>query len=63
MTSEQEILEILQIGETQNAEFKQRLTKADLKQDRRQKLVTRIRYMTCWDRGRQWEEMDGKWAD
>jgi elongation factor 1-alpha len=47
MTSEQEILEILQIGETQNAEFKQRLTKADLKQDRRQKLVTRIRYMTC----------------
>jgi elongation factor 1-alpha len=47
MTSEQEILEILQIGETQNAEFKQCLTKADLKQDRRQKLVTRIRYMTC----------------
>ncbi|MEE9353268.1 MAG: hypothetical protein V3U94_02460, partial [Candidatus Thorarchaeota archaeon] len=47
MTSEQEILDILQIGETQNAEFKQRLTKADLKQDRRQKLVTRIRYMTC----------------
>jgi elongation factor 1-alpha len=47
MTSPDEILKILTIGENRNTEFKRKLTKADLKTDRRQKLVTRIRYMTC----------------
>ncbi|MHA1933951.1 MAG: GTP-binding protein [Candidatus Thorarchaeota archaeon] len=47
MTSIDEIQSILHIGETQNTEFKRRLTKADLKLDRRQKLVARIRFMTC----------------
>jgi elongation factor 1-alpha len=47
MTSIQEIQHILDSGESRNTEFKRRLTKADLKKDRREKLVTRIRYMTC----------------
>ncbi|MHA1925153.1 MAG: GTP-binding protein [Candidatus Thorarchaeota archaeon] len=47
MTSVEEIVEILQKGEARNMEFKRSLTKTDLKSDRRQKLVTRIRYMTC----------------
>jgi elongation factor 1-alpha len=47
MTTPEEILKILNIGENRNTEFKRKLTRADLKTDRRQKLVTRIRYMTC----------------
>ncbi|MHA2069789.1 MAG: hypothetical protein ACXABY_35950 [Candidatus Thorarchaeota archaeon] len=47
MTSAEEIVDILRKGETRNMEFKRSLTKADLKSERRQKLVTRIRYMTC----------------
>ena len=47
MTTPEEILEILIKGENRNTEFKRRLTRADLKTDRKQKLVTRIRYMTC----------------
>ena len=47
MTSIQEIQHILESGESRNTEFKRRLTKADLKKDRRERLVTRIRYMTC----------------
>jgi elongation factor 1-alpha len=43
------VLEILKVGETKITEFKKRLTRADLKPDRVQKLVTRIRYMTCED--------------
>ncbi|MFW9807574.1 MAG: hypothetical protein ACFFFK_12670, partial [Candidatus Thorarchaeota archaeon] len=47
MTGSDEILTILTRGENRNTEFKRKLTRADLKIDRRQKLVTRIRYMTC----------------
>jgi GTPase len=47
MTSVEEIVEILRKGEARNMEFKRNLTKTDLKSDRRQKLVTRVRYMTC----------------
>ncbi len=47
MTTSEEILEVLAIGENRVTEFKRRLTKADLKRERRQKLVTRIRFMTC----------------
>jgi elongation factor 1-alpha len=47
MTSVDEIREILLVGETRNIEFKRNLSKADLKQERKQKLVSRIRYMTC----------------
>ncbi|MFX0107644.1 MAG: GTP-binding protein [Candidatus Hodarchaeota archaeon] len=47
MTSVKEIEQILNTGETRNMEFKRRLAKTDLKQERREKLVTRIRYMTC----------------
>ncbi|NHJ13151.1 MAG: hypothetical protein EAX95_05705 [Candidatus Thorarchaeota archaeon] len=47
MTSANQIRDILFVGETRSQEFKRRLTKADLKTDRRQKLVTRIRFMTC----------------
>lgn len=47
MTSVSQIRDMLNIGETRNQEFKRRLTKADLKTERRQKLVTRIRFMTC----------------
>ncbi len=47
LTSIEEIHTILRNGENQNTEFKRRLTKADLKDERRQKLVARIRYMTC----------------
>ena len=47
MTSHDDILKILQTGENRNTEFKRRLTKADLKKERREKLVTRIKYMTC----------------
>ena len=47
MTTQDEILKILQKGENKNTEFKRKLTRSDLKTDRRQKLVTRIRYMTC----------------
>jgi len=47
MTSHRDILKILKNGENRRTEFKRRLTKADLKKDRREKLVTRIKYMTC----------------
>jgi elongation factor 1-alpha len=47
MTTPDEILKILNVGENRNTEFKRRLTRADLKTERRQKLVTRIRFMTC----------------
>ncbi|MFX1603958.1 MAG: hypothetical protein ACFFCK_10775, partial [Promethearchaeota archaeon] len=47
MTSAEEIQQLLQKGESQNMEFKRNLSKADLKPERRQKLVTRIRFMTC----------------
>jgi len=47
MTTPGEILKILTKGENRSTEFKRKLTRADLKTDRRQKLVTRIRYMTC----------------
>ncbi len=47
MTTADEIGQILRIGETRNKEFKRRLTRADLKAERRQKLATRIRFMTC----------------
>jgi elongation factor 1-alpha len=47
MTSYQDILKILKNGENRRTEFKRRLTKADMKKDRREKLVTRIRFMTC----------------
>ncbi|MFX1606112.1 MAG: GTP-binding protein [Promethearchaeota archaeon] len=46
MTTPDEILKILLKGENRNTEFKRKLTRADLKTDRRQKLVTRIKYMT-----------------
>ena len=47
MTSVDEIREILEIGETRNTEFKRNLTKADLRLERKQKLVSRIRFMIC----------------
>lgn len=47
MTTPDEILNILLKGENRITEFKRKLTRSDLKTDRRQKLVTRIRYMTC----------------
>lgn len=47
MTSHDDILKILENGESRHTEFKRRLTKADLKKDRREKLVARIKYMTC----------------
>jgi elongation factor 1-alpha len=47
MTTPDKILKILNIGENRNTEFKRKLTRSDLKTDRRQKLVTRIRFMTC----------------
>ncbi len=47
MTSIDELKDILRAGETQNTEFKLTLTKMDLKSDRRERLVARIRFMTC----------------
>ncbi|TFG26124.1 hypothetical protein EU528_14955, partial [Candidatus Thorarchaeota archaeon] len=47
MTSHDDILRILENGESRLTEFKRRLTKADLKKERREKLITRIKYMTC----------------
>ncbi len=47
MTNQEEIESILKNGETRNTEFKRKLTKADLKSERKQKLITRIRFMTC----------------
>jgi elongation factor 1-alpha len=47
MTTPEEILKILVKGENRSTEFKRKLTRADLKTERKQKLVTRIRYMTC----------------
>jgi elongation factor 1-alpha len=47
MTSHDDILKILKDGESRQTEFKRRLTKADLKKERREKLITRIKYMTC----------------
>ena len=47
MTSHDDILRILSNGESRHTEFKRRLTKADLKKERREKLITRIKYMTC----------------
>jgi len=46
MTSHDDILRILKNGESRHTEFKRRLTKADLKKERREKLITRIKYMT-----------------
>jgi elongation factor 1-alpha len=46
MTSHEDILRILKNGESRHTEFKRRLTKADLKKERRERLVTRIKYMT-----------------
>lgn len=46
MTSHDDILKILESGESRQTEFKRRLTKADLKKERREKLITRIKYMT-----------------
>ncbi|TFH04361.1 MAG: hypothetical protein E4H14_14915, partial [Candidatus Thorarchaeota archaeon] len=46
MTSHDDILRILENGESRHTEFKRRLTKADLKKERREKLITRIKYMT-----------------
>ncbi|MHA1135318.1 MAG: GTP-binding protein [Candidatus Thorarchaeota archaeon] len=46
MTSHDDILKILKSGESRQTEFKRRLTKADLKKERREKLITRIKYMT-----------------
>ena len=46
-SSVDKVLGILQIGETRNSEFKRRLTRADLKPEKRQRLVTRVKYMTC----------------
>lgn len=46
MTSHDDILKILESGESRQKEFKRRLTKTDLKKDRREKLITRIKYMT-----------------
>ena len=47
MTSIDEVRRILRVGETRNREFKRKLTRADLRPERRQRLVSRIRYMTC----------------
>ncbi|TFG34157.1 hypothetical protein EU527_04725 [Candidatus Thorarchaeota archaeon] len=47
MTSHDDILKILESGESRHNEFKRRLTRTDLKKERREKLVTRIKYMTC----------------
>lgn len=47
MTTHDDLLKILDTGENSRREFKRRLTKADLKKERREKLVTRIKYMTC----------------
>ena len=47
MTSHDDILKILESGESRQTEFKRRLTKTDLKKERREKLITRIKYMTC----------------
>ncbi len=47
MTSHDDILKILKNGESRQTEFKRRLTKADLKKERREKLINRIKYMTC----------------
>jgi elongation factor 1-alpha len=47
MTSHDDILKILESGESRQKEFKRRLTKADLKKERHEKLITRIKYMTC----------------
>jgi len=46
MTSHDDILKILKNGESRHTEFKRRLTKTDLKKERREKLITRIKYMT-----------------
>jgi len=46
MTSHDDILRILKNGESRHTEFKRRLTKMDLKKEKRQKLITRIKYMT-----------------
>ncbi|MGQ4910716.1 MAG: GTP-binding protein [Candidatus Thorarchaeota archaeon] len=47
MTSIEEIQRILKSGENRSTEFKRKLTRTDLKKERRERLVTRIRYMTC----------------
>ena len=47
MKSHDDILRILENGESRHTEFKRRLTKADLKKERKEKLITRIKYMTC----------------
>ncbi len=46
MTTSKELLKILIKGENRITEFKRKLARSDLKTDRRQKLVARIRYMT-----------------
>ncbi|NWF96546.1 MAG: hypothetical protein HXY34_10445 [Candidatus Thorarchaeota archaeon] len=47
MTSMEELRRILRIGETRNVEFKRELTEADLKEEKRQRIVSRVRFMTC----------------
>ncbi|TXT57931.1 MAG: hypothetical protein BAJATHORv1_10640 [Candidatus Thorarchaeota archaeon] len=46
MATIDELRSILRIGENDTTEFKQKLTKADLKKKRKEKLISRIRYMT-----------------
>ncbi|MGM0687559.1 MAG: GTP-binding protein, partial [Promethearchaeati archaeon] len=47
MTQPADMLKIVRMGETDNTEFKRRLTKSDLRKERLQRLISRIRYMTC----------------
>ena len=47
MNAHEDILKILENGESRHIEFKRRLTKSDLKKERREKLITRIKYLTC----------------
>jgi len=47
MTQPADMLKIVRMGETDNTEFKRRLTKSDLRKERLQSLISRIRYMTC----------------
>ena len=46
MATIEELRHILKIGVNDTTEFKQKLTKADLKKVRMEKLISRIRYMT-----------------
>ncbi|MBD3406106.1 MAG: hypothetical protein GF411_08280 [Candidatus Lokiarchaeota archaeon] len=46
MATIDELRTILKIGENDTTEFKQKLTKTDLKKKRKEKLISRIRFMT-----------------